>query len=311
MRAPFLSIKIQIFLLLAIFILTVWGCAPKQVQILRSRLLMGHVPVQITIRTRPSLREYALQAMEDAYSAAKKIESEISEYQPTSDISCLNRKAGHEGCKIGRHAWDLIQISLRISKKTKRAFDLRFSSLSLEGFRAPLKMKKSTNFVKLTHPKTRLGVGAIGKGYIVDQMAEVLIQKGFSHFLINAGGDLKAVGGPWKVALQVPKGNFGEVAHYQEIENQSLATSGLYEQGAHITDPRTGQKLLRPGSVTVMSSQLTIADALATALLVLGENVSQKILKLFPQTKIFWLDDLGKVREYSLPHHPLGDLKGH
>jgi thiamine biosynthesis lipoprotein len=69
-----------------------------------------------------------------------------------------------------------------------------------------------------------------------------------------------------------------------------VSTSGNYEQGAHILDPRSGQRVIRSGGVSVIGDDLTTADALATAFFVMGKEESERTLKNFPGLEVIWLE---------------------
>jgi thiamine biosynthesis lipoprotein len=265
------------------------ACAPRTVVFTRSQLLMGHVPVNVSIRIPRSEWNRALAGTEAAYAEARNLEAKISEYQPESEISCLNRNAGKAFCPVSPATRELLQTSLRLSERTDHAFDIRFASLSPSGRQSPIALRQDAT-AKLGHRETRIGVGAIGKGFIVDRMIAILHAAGFANVLIDAGGDLRATGGPWRVAIQVPGAPPGAIAREAEIHDQAWATSGLYEQGRHIVDPRTLQKIDRAGSVTVKARDLTTADALATAFFVLGKEQAEKYQKRFPGIEVIWLE---------------------
>jgi thiamine biosynthesis lipoprotein len=127
----------------------------------------------------------------------------------------------------------------------------------------------------------REGLGPIDpsgmvKGWALQHAAEMLRGTGISNFLINAGGDLIAAGNaspgqPWQVGIQHPW-QHDKVAAVVSISDLGVATSGRYERGDHIIDPRTGEAATSAMSVTVIGPDLAIADGYATAALVLGED---------------------------------------
>lgn len=122
-----------------------------------------------------------------------------------------------------------------------------------------------------------LAFGAIGKGYAVDRALAVLQEHGVGEALVNAGGDLSALGGSWSAGIQHPR-HPGQLVAQFELVDQAAATSGDYEQFFiqdgrryhHILDPRTGDPPGELQSVTVLAPSCTEADALATLVFVLG-----------------------------------------
>ena len=113
------------------------------------------------------------------------------------------------------------------------------------------------------------------KGWAADQALSVLRAAGVRAALVNAGGDLATFGGPepgrpWRIGVRDPWAA-DKVACVVESPG-AVATSGCYERGEHVIDPRTGQPGTRCVSATVAGQQLWLADALATGLLVAGED---------------------------------------
>lgn len=268
------------------------GCAPRTVVFTRSQLLMGHIPVNISLRTERDGLQRASEAADQAFALARSLEAKLSEYRPDSDISCLNRRAGSGYCRLSPETVEFLQVAMRYGRATDYAFDLRFASLSPAGREGAI-LFRGDREAKLAHPDTRLGVGAIGKGFIVDRMLPVLRAAGFPVALVDAGGHLRASGGPWKVAIQVPGALPGQITEEREIADQSWSTSGLYEQGRHVVDPRSMEKIDRVDSVTVIAPDLTQADALDTAFLVMGKEKAAEYLPRFPDIEVLWLSPPG------------------
>ena len=263
---------------------------------------MGHVPVNVTIQTSPDQKEKALAASEEAYQLAQSLEKKISEYQSDSEISCLNRQAGKAACLLSPETLGLLKFGMEMTEKTQGAFDLRFGSLSTQGRQGAIIFEE--NRVRLADRATRIGVGSIGKGLIIDALIEFFRSKGFSKALVDAGGDLRALGGPWKVAIQTPGAATGEISKIFEIRDQALATSGNYEQPGHLVDPRTGTKVIREASVTVIADRHVLANGLSTAFYVMGEEESAVLLQKFPGVQMIWTLAKGVTHRYgpySLP----------
>jgi thiamine biosynthesis lipoprotein len=114
------------------------------------------------------------------------------------------------------------------------------------------------------------------KGWAVDRAGEMLIAFGASNFAINAGGDVLVRGRPeagseWRVGIQHPWQR-DRTAATVALTDAAVATSGGYERGDHVIDPRSGEAAHGLASVTVISSTLTLADAYATAALAHGRD---------------------------------------
>ena len=113
------------------------------------------------------------------------------------------------------------------------------------------------------------------KGWSVDEAAAILRLAGARNVQVNAGGDLLALGepepgAPWRIGIRHPD-HADKVAAVLRVRDLAVATSGLYERGAHIVDPRTGTVPTGLRSVTVVGPTLALADAYATAAFAMGE----------------------------------------
>jgi thiamine biosynthesis lipoprotein len=118
------------------------------------------------------------------------------------------------------------------------------------------------------------------KGWAADRVAQLLVQAGCGHIQVNAAGDLTLRGGnlldngsvePWKIGVTNPE-NTQEVLRIFEIVDGAIATSGHYERGANITDPFSGLIAIGAQSATVLGPDGGLTDALATALMVTGDE---------------------------------------
>ena len=116
------------------------------------------------------------------------------------------------------------------------------------------------------------------KGWVADKCADLLVSLGIEHVQVNAAGDLSVRGGffdgvvkPWRIGVVNPD-NRAEVVETFEISDGAIATSGTYERGAHINDPYTGLIAIGAKSATVVGPLGWLCDALATALMVAGED---------------------------------------
>jgi len=131
------------------------------------------------------------------------------------------------------------------------------------------------------NPALRLDFGGFAKGYAVDLSIQHLQQMGINNAIVNAGGDLRAIGShgnrPWRIGIRNPRGE-GVLASVDAQADESIFTSGDYEryydyQGKryhHIIDPHSGYPAQGVTSVTVFDHQAGKADAAATAIFVAG-----------------------------------------
>lgn len=143
--------------------------------------------------------------------------------------------------------------------------------------------------VRLTRPGSALTLDGIAKGYVVDRTVAVLAATEAERVLVDAGGDIASGGAgvmdePWSIAIQHPTDPARPVGHVR-LAGQAVATSGDYMQAFtqdrrhhHILDPRTGRSPTHTSAVTVVAGSAMDADALSTALLVLGPKAGLELL---------------------------------
>ena len=114
------------------------------------------------------------------------------------------------------------------------------------------------------------------KGWAAEKAANSLVFAGCERVQINAAGDLSLRGGPWKIGIVNPD-NKAEIVQIFEVTDENIATSGHYEKGAHVKDPHTGVIAIGAKSGTVIGPDGGMTDALATALMVDGQDAAQWI----------------------------------
>lgn len=313
-----MKISIKIFGLLIISIVAL-GCEkPREsaplVKYRETQLLMGTV-VQIDVCYEGADEQQLRNVYSMVWKKLADIDESMSGYKKNSEISRVNRsypKAYH----ASREFYDVVKTSIEISKLTEGTFDITVQPLLDLWRRAEqenkvpqqkeiYKIKEAVdighirllpgNYMQILHPLAKINVGGIAKGYATDAAARIFRDNGFMNFFIDAGGDLY-VGGhnckkrPWRIGIRDPR-NKSSILKIIEVSDAAIATSGDYEryyeiQGnrwSHIINPITGYPSKVAASATVVAPEAIVADALATALCVLG-----------PQKGIALIDSLGK-----------------
>lgn len=160
--------------------------------------------------------------------------------------------------------------------------------------------------IRSNNPALRLNFGAIAKGYAIDKNIEHLRSLNINNAIINAGGDLRAIGNhgdrPWIIGIRDPR-NEGVFASLKIQEDESVFTSGDYEryfehQGKryhHIIDPRTGFPAEGTMSVTVIHSDAATADAASTALFIAGKDHWHSVARNMGIKYVMLIDSKGTV----------------
>ena len=258
-----------------------------------------------------------------------RIEKLISSWDAASQTSKIIRNAGIKPVKVDEELFHLIQRAIAISKLTDGAFDISYASMDkIWKFDGSMKQmpskekiknsvakvgyqnivlnaKKSTAYLK--HKGMKIGFGGIGKGYAADKAKKLLMQKGVKAGIINASGDMntwgkQSNGEDWKVAITNPL-NKNKSFAILPISNKAVVTSGNYEKFVvfnnkrytHIINPKTGYPASGIVSVSVFAPKAELADALATAIFVMGIDVGLNRINQLAHVECIVIDDKGKV----------------
>lgn len=232
----------------------------------------------------------------------------MSTYKNDSEVSLFNQHHENQWVDISNETLNVIQAGQQVSKLSDGAFDMTIGNLvNLWGFGPTINLDSipqqhkidalinQIGYQKLqltsqppqilkTSPQIYLDLSAIAKGYAVDAIAKVLLDLHIEHFMVEIGGEIvthgyKSVNNPWVIGVQSPATVEQSVQKRLYLTDIAMATSGDYrnyfEQDgvrySHTIDPRTGHPINHQlASVTVIGSTCMLADAYATAIMVLG-----------------------------------------
>lgn len=290
-----------------------------------NRLLMGTL-VQITIVGTNPHAKAAAQAVIDEI---QRVEN-LSSFHKPSALTRINEHAGRGPVRADPEILTLLEESIRLSRQMRGAFDPSLGPVSRlwnfssgeprlpptsEIAQAMTKVKlnrieidAATGTVRLPEPGMALDLGGIAKGYALDRARQVMKRFGVNGALVNAGGDIltvgeKAPGHPWRVGVQDPRRGNAIVA-VASVKDKIIVTSGDYERFFvkngkryhHILDPRTGYPTTGLRSVTIVATDGITADALATAVLVLGADEGLKLVESLQGIEALLVDSAGRVK---------------
>ncbi len=166
----------------------------------------------------------------------------------------------------------------------------------------------NNNTVELKDPQMRLDVGAIAKGYATEQVALWMEKEGITGYLLNVGGNIKAVGErpdgkKWQIGLENPDGDENNpYTEYLAIADMSVVTSGSYQRYYevdgknyhHIIDPDTLMPATNYKMVSVITDSSAVGDALSTALFCMSVTEGKKVISKFENTYVLWVKDNGE-----------------
>jgi len=286
-----------------------------------SRPSMG---TRVTVTALHPSRDLAEEALGRAFQEMDRVVGLLNRYDPSSALSFLNAEGTIRDPPPELRV--VVSGALRFHEASGGAFDptvrplvdlLRgrmgergapprpelLEALSLVDAR---KVKLRRRAIRFDRPGMGLTLDGIAKGYVVDRMAESLAGDGLADFLIDAGGDIRSAGrredgGPWRVAVQDPDkaGDFPDVL---ALGDGAVATSGSYEAyfdrdrtRHHIVSGRTGTSPQRVRSVSVVAPTTLAADALATAVFVMGPRAGMALIDSLSQCACLVVDHLGRT----------------
>lgn len=275
--------------------------------LVRTRLLMGTV-TEIRILD-PDAEQFDA-AVTAAFAEMERIEALMSPHRPDSEVSLLSlaKKQRTVSADLRR----VLQTSINVASASAGAFDAGLGRLvRLWGFaegnpQVPTKAEIDRALVgtgpgaltivddTLVKRQAQLAIdlGGVAKGYAIDRAIQILAAAGVRHASVNAGGDLQLLGDRagtgWRIGIQHPRRKDGILARL-ELADTAVVTSGDYERyfeqdGVryhHILDPRSGYPATSCQAVTVIAGEAMLADALATAVFVLGPEQGLPLLARF------------------------------
>jgi thiamine biosynthesis lipoprotein len=269
-------------------------------------------------------------------SLLKAFDQSVSLWVPESIISMVNNN--EEGVILDDYFIDNLKISLDVAEQTDGAFDPTVGTLvrawgfgfdetrqadqeridSILVFTGYEKVKLVQNRFVKEDSRTTIDFNAVAQGYAVDLLGQFLDAKGIRNYLVDIGGEVKARGNKsdgsfWKVGIEKPakeKEDPRDLKAVVDLEDLSIATSGNYrkfyeEDGmrySHTIDPKTGYPVQHSLlSVSVIAETTAIADAYATAFMVMGLEKSKSFLAEHGGFDAFFIfsDTSGNFQTYA------------
>lgn len=305
--------------------------AGEQQPIRAERAAMGTLVQMVAFGNDLRAKEEVEHAFESACREMQRLEELLSSWKQSSDIGRVNRAEG-QPVRVSAQTLEVLERALWASRVSDGAFDVTFQVMSdlwrfgdaaeryprvppgdevarrqqLIDFRK-IELNRDSQTVRLP-PKMQISLGGIGKGYIVDRAAGVLRDNGLKSFLIQAGGDLLAVGRKpsgqeWKSGVQDPRGPRGSFFATLGLSDHAFSTAGDYVHAYlidgrryhHIIDPRTGYPATACRSVTVWAGDAVTADALDDAIFILGPEKGLALVEGTPSVGAVIVDASNRI----------------
>jgi len=249
----------------------------------KSAEVMGTtVRVEVDEKDAPELVDQALKEV-------RRLDKLFSRFDPASEISMINRLAGEDSLQVSSDTFKVIETAKKINELSRGAFDITL------GHSEDLLLDEKTRKVYLRRKGIKIDLGGIGKGYAVDSARGILLKRGVRSAIVDMRSSIAVIGDGWRVGVLDPKDRNRILGTVILNNGDALSTSAQYEQPGHIIDPRTGKPADKCLSVTIITQNAALADALSTATFILGPIEGMKILKLMKNVSAVIVDKSGKV----------------
>ncbi len=290
----------------------------------RATLVMGTI-ARITLVDGADER-----AFDAGFAAFERVDASMSLYRATSDLVRLNAHAADHAEPVDPELFDCLARSRAMSDLTDGAFDVTILPLlrawgaypaldylaagrpDAVGWEA-LMLDPAAHTVRFQRRGMGIDLGAVAKGFALDRARDAMVASGVATAVLDLGGELLLVGagpdGAWRIAVRDPATPDASLGVLVFDRAEAISTSGNYERDfaaegwrtpSHVFDPRTARPV-RPGlAVTVWAPDATTADALSTALLVLGPAAAAPVLARLPDAGALFVDDGGGSRRLTI-----------
>jgi len=293
--------------LLGVVLLFLVGCseAPRDTTLLSGATMGTTYNISLVAALTPAQKQ-ALQG--DVDSQLRSINQSMSTYIEDSELSILNQSTPGRWQEVSEDLFRVLALSQEVTQLSQGGFDITVGPLvNRWGFGPDFTITQIPTEQEIKELRLNVGgehvvlesgtqqvkreravyidLSAVAKGYGVDKLAELLLEKGYNDFLVEIGGEIRVSGTnkyakPWRIGIETPVASLQKLVQKAvALSNTSVATSGDYrnffelegQRYSHTIDPRTGYPVQHNlVSVTVLDPLCARADALATAFNVLG-----------------------------------------
>ena len=259
------------------------------------------------------------------------IENLVSINKDNTEIVDLNKNSGIKPVKLSETSYEIIEKGLHYSKISQGGYDITIGplvklwSIGLPEAKVPKNneieeiiknvdyskviMNDETKEVFLTDKNMMLDLGSIAKGYVADEVANILKEESVEEAIIDLGGNIYALGlkngeKNWRIGIQNPFDNRGKVVGVVEVSNKSVVTSGIYERFLekdgvryhHILNPKTGYPYeTNIAGVSIISDKSVDADALSTLVFTKGIEEGIKFVESIENVDAIFVTNDKKV----------------
>jgi FAD:protein FMN transferase len=254
---------------------------------------------QFQVRIAGEEKTYAAQTAQAVFALTDDLESRLSRFRANSDIARIARLVPGENLRLSEPVFACLEIAKKMEMATHGAFSVTAAALKTQPSPPRWTLLKQQFSIRCDGGRLEFDLGAIGKGFALDRMAELLREWDCPAFLLVAGGSSILAGDAppetpgWSCGL----GENNSPQRYW-LKNCSLSGSGLAVQGKHILDPRTSEPAPRQNRAWALTPTAAESDALSTAAMVLSETEMVRIVASQPDWLVF-LQEENAIRSFG------------
>jgi thiamine biosynthesis lipoprotein len=256
----------------------------SETHLFNHRAMATHFQVRIADEE----KAYAEQAAQAAFTLADDLESKLSRFRANSEITRIAELAVGEKLRLTEPVFACLHHAQKMEFATRGAFSITAAALKTQPTKPLWALVEKEFSIRCDSGRLEFDLGAIGKGFALDRMAEALQEWSCPAFLLVAGGSSILAG-------EAPAGSSGWDCGLGEdnstkrflLKNISLSGSGLAVKGQHIFDPRTGLPAAQRNRTWALTTSAAESDALSTACMILKEGEIAEILGRNPDWLVF------------------------
>jgi FAD:protein FMN transferase len=289
----------------------------------REEAIMG---TAISVELWADTPQQAERAADAVMAEMHRIDRAMSPHRPDSELSRINRDAGHQAVPLSAEMLALLTRAQSLSALSQGAFDISFASAGqLYDYRlgvAPdadrlrqacaqidyrqLQLDPAQGTLRFGQPGMRIDLGGFAKGHAVNNAIAILRSLGIQHAMVAAGGDSQLLGDrlgrPWSIAIRDPR-RAAEVVAVLPLQDVAISTSGDYERfferngvrHHHLLDPRTGESPRELRSVTILANDGLTSEALSKTVFVMGLQRGMALIESLNEVDAVVVDATGTL----------------